>query len=501
MKALLDTNIIIHREANKIVSQDIGILYRWLDRGQYTKCIHSATIAEVKKNPNKETVDLFLVKLESYEVIEIPSPLQDEVKTVSEQFDTTDNDKVDTVLLNEVFVGRVDILITEDKKIHKKALELGIQDKVFTIDSFLEKTFAEHPELVNYKVLNVQKLKFGKIDLNDTFFNSLKEDYAGFDKWFIKKYDEEAYITINSNNGMLLSFLYLKVEDENENYSNINPQFSSKRRLKIGTFKVISNGFRLGERFMKIIFDNALKNHVQQIYVTVYDKRPEQRRLIDLLEQWGFVLWGTKGEGELVYVRDFSPQFNIENLKSCFPYISKGRNVYVVPIYPEYHTELLPDSILNTESPEEFIEDLPHRNCINKVYVSRAMEPYPNIGDILVFYRTGGYYKSVVTTIGEVLEVKSDFLNENDFILYCRKKSVYPEQALRDMWRYSTRKPFVVNFLYTYSFPHRINMKELIDLKVLLGVNDAPRGFKPITKEQFEIILKETRSDESFIID
>lgn len=501
MKALLDTNIIIHREANKIVSQDIGILYRWLDRGQYTKCIHSATIEEVKKNPNKETVDLFLVKLESYEVIDIPSPLQDEVKKMSDQLDTTDNDKVDTVLLNEVFVGRVDILITEDKKIHKKALELGIQDKVFTIDSFLEKTFAEHPELVNYKVLNVQKLKFGKIDLNDTFFDTLKEDYIGFDKWFIKKYDEEAYITINSNNGMLLSFLYLKVEDETENYSNINPLFLPKRRLKIGTFKVISNGFRLGERFVKIIFDNALKNHVQEIYVTIYDKRPEQRRLIDLLEQWGFVLWGTKGEGELVYVRDFSPKFDIENLKAYFPYISKGKNAYIVPIYPEYHTELLPDSILNTESPEEFIEDFPHRNCINKVYVSRAMEPYPSVGDILVFYRTGGYYKSVVTTIGEVLEVKTDFQDENDFILYCRKKSVYPEQALREMWRYSARKPFVVNFLYAYSFPHRINMKELIDLKVLTGINDAPRGFKPITKDQFEIILKETKSDESFIID
>lgn len=501
MKALLDTNIIIHREANRIVSQDIGILYRWLDRGQYTKCVHSATIEEVKKNPNKETVDLFLVKLKSYEVIEIPSPLQDKVKNVSEQFDTTDNDKVDTVLLNEVFVGRVDILITEDKKIHRKALELGIQDKVFTIDSFLEKTFAEHPELVDYKVLNVQKLKFGKIDLCDTFFDSLKEDYVGFDKWFVKKYDEEAYITINTNNGMLLSFLYLKVEDENENYSNINPQFSPKRRLKIGTFKVISNGFRLGERFVKIIFDNALKNHVQEIYVTVYDKRPEQRRLINLLEQWGFVLWGTKGEGELVYVRDFSPKFNTYNLKACFPFVSKEKNTYIVPIYPEYHTELLPDSILSTESPEEFIEDFPHRNCINKVYVSRAMEPYPCAGDLLVFYRTGGYYKSVVTTIGEVLEVKSDFLDENDFILYCRKKSVYPEQALREMWRFSTRKPFVVNFLYAYSFPHRINMKELIDLKVLQGVNDAPRGFKLITREQFETILKETKSDESFIID
>ena len=499
MKALLDTNIIIHREANKIISQDIGILYRWLDRGLYTKCIHSATIEEVKKNPCKETVDLFLVKLESYEIIDIPSPLQDEVKTVSRHFDTTENDKVDTILLNEIFVERVDILITEDKKIHRKAKELGIKDKVFTIDSFLEKTFAEHPELINYKVLNVQKLKFGKIDLNDTFFDTLKEDYLGFDKWFIRKYDEEAYITINSNNGMLLSFLYLKVEDENENYSNINPQFSAKRRLKVGTFKVISNGFRLGERFVKIIFDNALKNQVQEIYVTIYNKRPEQRKLIELLEQWGFVLWGKKGE-ELVYVRDFSPKFDINNLKCCFPYISKEKNVYIVPIYPEYHTELLPDSILNTESPEEFIEDFPHRNCINKVYVSRAMEPYPSIGDILVFYRTGGYYKSVITTIGEVVEVKVDFQDENDFILYCRKKSVYPELALREMWRYSTRKPFVVNFLYTYSFPHRINMKELIDLKVLQGVNDAPRGFKLITKEQFEIILKETRSDESFII-
>ncbi len=499
MKALLDTNIIIHREANKIVSQDIGILYRWLDRGLYTKCIHSATIEEVKKNPCKETVDLFLVKLESYEIIDIPSPLQDEVKTVSRHFDTNENDKVDTILLNEIFVERVDILITEDKKIHRKAKELGIKDKVFTIDSFLEKTFAEHPELINYKVLNVQKLKFGKIDLNDTFFDTLKEDYLGFDKWFIRKYDEEAYITINSNNGMLLSFLYLKVEDENENYSNINPQFSAKRRLKVGTFKVISNGFRLGERFVKIIFDNALKNQVQEIYVTIYNKRSEQRKLIELLEQWGFVLWGKKGE-ELVYVRDFSPKFDINNLKCCFPYISKEKNVYIVPIYPEYHTELLPDSILNTESPEEFIEDFPHRNCINKVYVSRAMEPYPSIGDILVFYRTGGYYKSVITTIGEVVEVKADFQDENDFILYCRKKSVYPELALREMWRYSTRKPFVVNFLYTYSFPHRINMKELIDLKVLQGVNDAPRGFKLITKEQFEIILKETRSDESFII-
>lgn len=207
MKALLDTNIIIHREASKVINQDVGILYRWLERAKYTKCVHSLTINEIEKYKNQQAVETFQVKLDSYEQIEIPSPLQEEVKTISEKIDVNDNDKNDTLLLNEVFVGRVDILITEDKKIRKKAIELGIEDKVFTIDSFLEKTFAEHPDLVNYKVLNVQKLKFGRINLDDDFFASLKEDYVGFEKWFIKKFDEEAYITINSNNGLILSFL------------------------------------------------------------------------------------------------------------------------------------------------------------------------------------------------------------------------------------------------------------------------------------------------------
>lgn len=500
MKALLDTNIIIHREASKVVNQDVGILYRWLERTKYIKCVHSLSIAEIEKYKNQQTVETFHIKLDSYEQIEIPSPLQVEVKAISDKIDVNQNDKNDTQLLNEVFVSRVDILITEDKKIHKKATELGIGDKVFTIDSFLEKTFAEHPDLVNYKVLNVQKLKFGRINLDDDFFASLKEDYVGFDKWFIKKFDEEAYITVNSNNGLLLSFLYLKVEDKDETYTDIIPAFTSKKRLKVATFKVINNGFRLGERFMKIIFDNALKNKVDEIYVTIFDKRDEQKRLIDMLEQWGFVLWGKK-KNELVYIRDFRRKTDVSNLKQYFPFISRNKDCFIVPIYPDYHTELLPDSILNTESPEEFIEDFPHRNGINKVYVSRALIPHPKIGDILVFYRTGGYYKSVVSTIGVVQEIKYDFKDEEDFVLYCRKSSVFPEDQLRAMWRYSINKPFVVRFLYVYSFPHRINMKELIDLQVLNGVNDAPRGFKQISKVQFNNILKATKSDESFIVD
>lgn len=500
MKVLLDTNIIIHRETSHIVNQDIGILFKWLDRTHCEKLVHSKSIEEILKNKNASTVEAFKVKIQNYEVLQNPSPMTEEVLVVSKKMDATENDVVDTILLNEVFCNRVDLLITEDKKIHTKATELKIADKVFNIDRFLEKIFSENPELIDYKVLNVQKVPFGKIDLNDSFFQSLKDDYVGFDKWFLRKYDESAYITINSNNGKLLSFLYVKKEDETENYTDITPPLPPKRRLKVGTFKVISNGFRLGERFLKIIFDNALKNKVEEIYVTIFDRTDEQKRLISLMEKWGFVYWGKKGE-ENVYVRDFNPNFAIDDVNKTYPYISKNCDTFIVPIYPDYHTELLPDSILNTESPSDFVEDFPHRNGISKVYVSRALEPHPKKGDILVFYRTGGIYKGVITTIGIVTEIKEHFSSKADFISYCRKGSVFPEKELGKMWDYRSQRPFVVSFLYVYSFPKRINMSKLIEMGIFNGVNDAPRGFRLISKDQFEFILKETLSESGFVID
>lgn len=503
MKALLDTNIIIHRETDKVVVQDIGILFRWLDRVRYTKCIHPITVEEIRKHKNADTVSSFMTKLGSYEQIKIAAPIQRKVQEISKEVDVNENDRNDTLLLNEVFVERVDILISEDKKIHKKAALLGISEKVFRIDTFLERIFSEHPDLVDYKVLNVQKKYFGHIDLTDTFFNSLKEDYPKFDHWFLKKSDELAYVTLNKENNKLLSFLYLKPEGETENYYDISPVFKPCRRLKIGTFKVINNGFRLGERFLKIIFDNALANKVSEIYVTIFDHRDEQKRLIELMELWGFEYWGLKGtNGEKVYVRKFWPSFNVDNLRCNYPFISRHQNNFLVPIYGDYHTELLPDSILNTESPLDFIEDFPHRNAIGKVYVSRAMKPHPQRGDILIFYRTGGLYKSVVSTIAVVEEVIYNIKTEEEFIRHCRKGSVFPEEELKKMWSYNVNnRPFVVRFLYTYSFPHRINMKSLIELGILQSVDDAPRGFKPITTGQLNIILKETRSDESFIVD
>jgi len=224
MKALLDTNIIIHREANHVVNRDIGTLFKWLDKGKYTKFVHPVSIQEIEKNLNKNTVDTFKIKLDSYERIKVASPINDDVKTISDSIDITVNDKNDTILLNEGYNNRVDLLITEDKNIHKKAELLGISDNVFTIDSFLEKVVSENPELIDYKVLSVTKKIFGQINLRDPFFDGFREDYFDFDKWFNKKSDETAYVTYAKDK--ILSFLYLKVEGPEENYSDIIPAMS-----------------------------------------------------------------------------------------------------------------------------------------------------------------------------------------------------------------------------------------------------------------------------------
>jgi len=499
IRVLLDTNIIIHRETNKIVRKDIGMLFHWLDKLHYEKYVHPITINELKRHKNQDLVDTISIKLQSYHLMKTIAPMHEEVLEISRQMDKTDNDINDTKLLNELYFERVDILITEDKKIHKKAELLGIGDKVYSIEEFLEKVFKENPELVDYKTLAVKKEYFGNINLQSPFFDSFREDYKEFDRWFNRKSDEVAYVGYYQND--ISAFLYVKVEDENENYSDISPIFPPKKRLKVGTFKVAINGFKLGERFLKIIFDNARKQKVEEIYLTIFDKGEEQKRLIELIKHWGFYEWGTKTTPngiEKVYVRPFKKPADKNNPRLTYPFLSKEARVFLVPIYPDYHTELFPDSILQTESPMDFIENKPHRNAIQKVYVSHSLQRNLNKGDIILFYRTApigqkAYYASVVTTIGIVEEIV--FPKTFDELKNaCRKRTVLSDEELNQFWnRKKHIKPFVVKFLYTESLPNpfQINLKKLIELGVLSGTDDAPRGFKEISWESFEKIYRE----------
>lgn len=505
MRVLLDTNVLIHREARTVVRDDIGTLFRWIDDLKYDKCIHPDSIAEIKKHADPNVVRTLGVKLGSYSELKTRAPDTPEVTRVR-QDDRTPNDAIDTSLLAEVAADRVDLLITEDRGIHRKAASLGLAGRVFTIDAFLEKVTAENPALADYKVLAVRKAHFGDLDVRDRFFDSFRMDYPAFDAWFNRKADETAYVC-TADAGEIVAFLYLKREGPTEDYSDISPPFGRAHRLKIGTFNVVSNGYKLGERFLKIVFDNALRYRVDEIYVTAFRRTADQDRLIRLLEEWGFVFHGTKGppsdNAESVYVRDFHPRVDDADPRRTFPYVAASARKFIVPIYPSYHTELLPDSILNTESPANFVENRPNRNALSKVYISRSFERRLRAGEIVVFYRTRSadgpaWYTSVATSIGVIQDVATAIPDLSSFLAACRKRSVFSDTDLTQHWKHNpSNHPFVVNFLFVYSLPKRPNLKALTDAGIL---TEAPRGFEPLSDDAFAHLLEISDADARFVV-
>ena len=164
------------------------------------------------------------------------------------------------------------------------------------------------------------------------------------------------------------------------------------------------------------MFDNALLFGVAEIYVTVFNRSVEHYAADHGCSRTGAS--STTGQRATATIRSWctsatSARRSILTIRGCtYPYVAAGARKFFVPIYPEYHTELLPDSILNTESPKNFVENKPNRNALSKVYISRSYERGMKPGDVIVFYRTAsggaGWYTSVATTIGVVQEVITD---------------------------------------------------------------------------------------------
>lgn len=204
-----------------------------------------------------------------------------------------------------------------------------------------------------------------------------------------------------------MAFLYLKIEDEID--ENIFPQLEAKKRLKVGTFKIDAHGTKLGERFIKKIFDIALFKKVDEIYVTIFEKH---KGLINLLETFGFYKHGTKitsNGTELVLIKKF---INIKNnILKDYPIVqTEYKSKFVLSIMPKFHTMLFSDSILNNES-VDILKDTSYTNSIHKIYIC-AMQGVQNFnnGDLVLIYRINDYkgsarYRSVVTSVCVIEEV------------------------------------------------------------------------------------------------
>lgn len=489
---LLDTNIVIKRESSKGVSFEVAKLFNWFAQKSIKTYIHNLTKKELEGYKDEIVKNAVLTKLNSYTFLPSFSAEADvHFNNVVSRYSSDKNGLVDNALLREVYNDNVGLLLTDDNLILKKAEELYIRDRVLTSAELLAFFEKNYPQNIEYEMLAVKLKRFDEVDLNSDFFDTLREDYEGrkFDNWFKRKGNEKAYVF--EEKGVLKGFLYVKVESPNEpDYLKIKPILSPKKRLKIGTFKIERTGFRLGERFLKIIFDNARNYNVDEIYVTLFEnKRDNVKALQELMEQWGFKKHGYKDNGELVLVKSMETYDISHDPKYNFPLVKDNINYFFLPIYPEYHTDLFPDMILKNENMHLYQENKAHRYAIEKIYLtgSRYIEAKP--GDIVLIYRTGERwpkkYSSVISGIAIIQEI-CQTKTVDECIEICKNRSIFSEEAIREQHSYRST---VVKLLDYIPFKTKVKNYQLYN-NGIIPEGTGPRSFDRVSKEYYDIIYK-----------
>ncbi len=341
--------------------------------------------------------------------------------------------------------------------------------------------------------------KFAEIDLDDNFFDTLKEDYPGFEAWYEKKSQDNCKAFVQYTNNKLQAFLYLKNE-RGEELSDITPIRPACNRLKVGTFKIDAHNTKLGERFIKKIMDVALYMKADEIYLTVF---PKHEGLIRILQRYGFVEEGKKGE-ELVLIKHMKTLTG--DIIKDYPLLkTTGKRKFLLSIYPKYHTRMFPDSILQNEEnkKKELIKDISYTNSIHKIYLCFMPDTAQlRRGDLIAIYRTkddkgSARYRSVITSVCQIEEVKTnkDFANLEDFLAYTNYYSIFDTEDLKQ-W-YQQRNCYILKMTYNIALTKRVTNGYLVD-----ELRMAPNywGFFQLTDEQFDAILKKGEIDESVII-
>ena len=490
---LLDTNIFIKRESSNNASSEVSKLFNWFDKEKVSKYIHSLSIDEIKKYGDKKVLNVLLNKLYSYDVLPNIKATKDKFfDSVVSKYSLDQNSEIDNALLLEIYNDNVSLLVTDDSLMLRKAEELYIRERVLSSLELLNKYESNSPKYIDYKVLNVKLTSFSQVDVNDSFFDSLRNDYEGqkFDRWFKKKAlsNEQAYVSREKDD--IKGFLYLKVEDEDEDYSDINPPFNPAKRLKIGTFKIIRTGYRLGERFIKIIMDTAIKEQVDEVYVTLFEQRKEVVALKKMLEEWGFCKHGyKKSNNELVLVKNMKNYDHNRDPKFNYPLHKPNPNYFFLPIKANYHSMLFPDNVLKNEDTSLYDGNFGYRYAQEKIYLTGAKYTNAKPGDIVLIYRmSDNWYKrysSVVTGTAVIQDIIPTNSPE-ECIDICKNRSIFSEEEIKQIY---DKYPVVVKLLTLDTFERKVILEYLWDNNIV-NRDSGPRPFDSLSKDEFNLIYK-----------
>ena len=181
--------------------------------------------------------------------------------------------------------------------------------------------------------------QFGDCNLNDSFFDSLKEDYQDFTAWHSAHKTRKVYVC--QSNKKIYALLILK-DGENEQIPLQNKTLPQKARIKICTLKVDSDmrSHGLGEKMLNIALNHFIKRPEQEIYITVF---PKYNDVVQLLKKNGFEKVGKKQNGEDVFVlskRDLNKS-SLNNKKTNCQLSAKESKTILLSINPQFVKSIL----------------------------------------------------------------------------------------------------------------------------------------------------------------
>lgn len=173
--------------------------------------------------------------------------------------------------------------------------------------------------------------------------------------------------------------------------------------------------------------------------------------------------------------------------KFNFPLIKSTARHFILPIFPQYHTDLFPDNILKNEDMRLYEENKGHRYAIEKMYLSAAYNIQATAGDIVLIYRNGEWapkhYTSVITGIAIIQDIITTKTDE-ERIKICKDKSIFTEKDIRS---FNGKYSKVIKLLDYKPFKIPVRLKELRAMNIVDGAS-GPRPFTEISKEQYEKI-------------
>lgn len=492
---LLDTNIIIKREDNEVINEDMQELMYILNKSDFQLIIHENSFKDIERDKNKRRKDIIKSKMNSYDILKTKFDFTQDSKFCKlMNFKDSPNDYVDNSLLYSLLQKEVSFLITEDIRIHKKANRLNknffnFNERVFTINEALYYFKEETPRVPYY----IEKTTSNYLEIQDPIFDKLKKSYYGFETWFEKIQNERRrclkYVHSDKSIGALLIY-----KEENENINLDNSKLTPKNRTKISTMIVTNTGYKIGELFLSWIIDYSLKNNKEEIYLTHFLDGQDDP-LIYIIEEYGFKHVGYKN-GELVYIKEINPNKIYPLIDKCnedcdysklskemYPYFYDGKNVnkYLIPIKDKFHNKLF----LGSEQQTSLLNYMPNKedaieiqmHTIKKAYISKAnasLKP----GDIILFYETP---TKGISEIG-VVEKAYKNLNYEELNNVVGKRSVYNTNELKE---YEHRNN-VILFIHSKKI-NKISPNLLIDNNIIKA---APQSIQKISDFKYKKLKK-----------